>query len=57
MTHLKNRLFEDNNDDINEEKMKELWGGSWKKLTLKQRQLVSGILSELKPTMFKHVQS
>lgn len=49
MKTLTSMPFKDN-DDTNQEKLKELWGDSLKKLTPKQRQLVVEILSCLNLT-------
>ena len=46
MTDLKNMPCEDN-DNHKQNKLEELWGNGWSKLTPKQRQLVSEILGHL----------
>lgn len=45
MNNLFSTPFAD--DDAHQKKLETLWGSSWKKLTPKQRQLVSEILSHL----------
>jgi hypothetical protein len=48
MNNLTSMPLEDN-DDINQKRLEELWGNSLKKLSPKQRELVVEILSNLNP--------
>ena len=49
MTNLTSRNSEPS-DEENSALMEKLWGGSWKRLNLKQRQLVGEVLCHLNQT-------